>query len=374
MMKEKQQRKFIKNSLIVMLILIVGLVGYESLRMYRQEKLISQQDRDNWERELEERRKEKERLDHYNIYNKLNEEGEISLCIIGDNIGFQLGRYTTNTGWMDRLKTYLEKTYRVKGNVDSYTFYDWDVFKCYSDFVQRDKEDYDMVFLFFGFNDKDTLSLKEYRAFYEALIRQIQTNCDYPELILVKESVLRDAKEYAKVVDELGKYYDYPVADAITAFQQSEYSVKEMTRDGMHPNDIGYRIYFNVIRKLIDNGVVEQREVVKEQNEKTLYKETRKIGAPMVVSTERMNHSGLTYTFTTEKANIGVSYQGKKYVDGKIDVYINDTKIKTIDCNRKLDVEKADLVGFNLKGTNKVTLKIDPKYQDSTELNGLILY
>lgn len=370
----------IKKSYIAVLfvILVLGLAAILALDHFsndRQSSLRSEADKKKWDQRVDERKIDQQKRARKSVYAKLSDESSISMAIIGDNMGFQLGRYTVETGWMDRLRAYLVKMYHSELSITDRSFYDWDVYKCYYDFMNRQEEKYDIVFLFFGYNEKDTMSVKEFEYYYEALIRQIQERCNYPEIIMVLESSMDEYSEYTDVIRKLGKYYNYPVADTLAAFQKSSLSVKKLTRDMMHPNDKGYQIYFNVISKIIDKGVAEEKSVTNSRPEDWRFKPKYPIGEPRTITLGQMiQEDAYTYSYETKYHHVGVSYQAYQNKKGQFTVLINGKEVKNINCQKKLDVEKADIVRLNLKGKNTISIRLNKKYASATKVNGLILY
>lgn len=360
---------------VIMIAILAGILALDRFNRNQQSSQRSQADKKKWEQRVEEQKTDRQKKARKSVYAKLSDESSVSMAIIGDNMGFQLGRYTVETGWMDRLRAYLVKMYNCEFSLYDRSYYDWDVYKCYYDFMNRQEEKYDMVFLFFGYNEKDTMTVKEFQYYYEALIRQIQEQCNYPEIIMVLESSMDEYDEYTKVIQKLGKYYGYPVADTLAAFQKNSLPLKELTRDLIHPNDKGYQIYFNVISKVIDKGVAENKEVTNSRPEAWCFKPKYPIGEPRTIPLGQMiQENAYTYSYETKYHHVGVSYQAYKEKKGKFTVLINGKEVKNINTQKKLDVEKADIVKMNLKGKNTISIRLDKKYAGSTKVNGLILY
>lgn len=58
----------------------------------------------------------------------------------------------------------------------------------------------------------------------------------------------------------LSEHYDAIVIDTIEAFEQSGYTYEELCDDGTHPNDLGQRVYFDVVKDTLNNILSEKRE------------------------------------------------------------------------------------------------------------------
>ena len=159
---------------LIMVGILAAIFALDHFNLISQSTRRTQDDERKWEQRVEEQKMDRQKQARKSIYAKLSDENSISMAIIGDNMGFQLGRRTIETGWMDRLQAYIDKIYKSEYAVYDYSYYDWDVFKCYYDFMRQKEEKYDLVFLFFGYNEMQTMSVKEFEYFYEALIRQIQ--------------------------------------------------------------------------------------------------------------------------------------------------------------------------------------------------------
>lgn len=314
--------------------------------------------------------KERQRISNLNVYQKLKENRDIKILVIGDSIGAQAGRDSDNGGWMDKLGAHLKSTYKCNVIVKNIAVGSTVSYEGYNDFMQRDLTNYDLVFLCFGQNDKGVLNINDFNIIYEDLIRQIRiknTNCD---IIPIVESSLRQYNDYSNSIINLSTHYCFNYADTIDGFNKSGIDYSQLSKDGVHPNDNGYDIYFNIIKNIIDKNVTDGKSISKDitpYNEDCTVLDKYKF-----IYKKDMDFKNNTYTVNTTGTFVGLSYKGNPD-GGKINVYVNGKFVKQIDTSIPLkDVNKARIISDILTGTNTIKLEIVQEAGKNTQILGLI--
>ncbi len=182
------------------------------------------------------------------FYRKLRQGKDVKILVNGDSIGAGSGA-TEGNSWTDLLKSYVESRYKVSclvtnismGGNSSYAGY-------VRENILNDDVSYDLMIICYGEND----GRKTLPAEYEAIIRSAEKKYPSCNIISILESSQREYTKKIKAIEELSQYYDIPTADTIAAFNDSGKKYEELTVDVKHPNDEGYRLYFEELKKIID--------------------------------------------------------------------------------------------------------------------------
>ncbi len=185
------------------------------------------------------------------IYRKLNRGEDVNILINGDSIGAG-GGSTEGNSWTDLLKDHIESEYGVSCNMTNISLGGNGSYAGYvMENILDDSSDYDLMIICYGENDdRKNLSLE-----YEAMIRSAERKYPSCNLISILESSQREYTKKIEIIEELSEYYDIPAADTIRAFNDSGREYEELTVDVKHPNDEGYKLYFNEVKKIIDEEV-----------------------------------------------------------------------------------------------------------------------
>lgn len=111
----------------------------------------------------------------------------------------------------------------------------------------------DVVFVEFSVNDEDEA---HFRETYEGLVRKILA-CDWkPAVVLLHNRFYEDGHSAQRIHDEVGRHYALPrvcLGDGIyPRIVAGEFSMSEVTPDGLHPNDKGHAMLAGMIRDYLD--------------------------------------------------------------------------------------------------------------------------
>lgn len=181
------------------------------------------------------------------VYRKLARGQEVSILIVGDSIGASAGA-TPGHSWERLLTDWIYEEYAVRCNVTNVSLGGTGSYAGYVQVMNLDDEqDYDLAIICYGHNDSpDHLSES-----YEAIIRAVREKYRYCDMICVLQSSQRTYTDIIKEIQRLAEHYAIPQADTIAAFDNSGHAYEELCADGVHPNDLGYSLYFQEVSRII---------------------------------------------------------------------------------------------------------------------------
>lgn len=192
------------------------------------------------------------------IYQKLVKKKDVKILIVGDSIAEPMD----DASWAKLLKKWIKETYSVKCDITNVAI---SGSTSYCGYVRTmmlpDTDNYDLAIICYGQNDYGY----GMDAYYETVIRAIQSKFPNCPIISILESSQREYSEKIQMIQELCAYYNIPVADTIYAFNTSGYDYEALTYDSLHPNEIGKKLYFETLRNIIMQKV--------EKNEAYVYAE-----------------------------------------------------------------------------------------------------
>lgn len=112
----------------------------------------------------------------------------------------------------------------------------------------NDDVNYDLAVICYGQNDQ----AEGLGTNYEAIIYALQSKYPDCSIISILESSQREYTNKIQVIQSICAHYGIPTVDTIKAFSQDYDSLSD---DGIHPNDAGQTIYYETIKKIIDENV-----------------------------------------------------------------------------------------------------------------------
>ena len=186
------------------------------------------------------------------FYQKLEDGFDVNVLVVGDSIGAGAGTQTDGQQWFKQLQGYL----RTENNVSvSVTNVSMGGNASYAGYVRtmalNDDVDYDLAIICYGQND----STDGFSTNYESIIRAIRSKYPDCSIISILESSQKTYTEKMTTIQSICEHYSIPVADTIAAFNNSGKAYDDLTKDGVHPNDAGQEIYFETVKKVIDDSV-----------------------------------------------------------------------------------------------------------------------
>lgn len=186
------------------------------------------------------------------FYQKLADGFDANILIVGDSIGEGAGTETDGQQWFKQVQAYLQNVNKGKVSVTNVSM---GGNTSYAGYVRtmalNDDVDYDLAIVCYGQNDRtDGFSTN-----YESIIQAIRTKYPDCSIISILESSQREYTEKMMTIQSICEYYGISVADTIAAFNNSGKAYENLSNDGVHPNDIGQEIYYETVKKVIDDNV-----------------------------------------------------------------------------------------------------------------------
>mgnify|MGYP004620859653 CR=1 FL=1 len=267
------------------------------------------------EQEEAEALKQKEAEDSF--YQKLVDGFDVNVLVIGDSIA-EIGQ--GEKGWCTLLQKNLRKTY---GNSVSFTNVSMGGNASYAGYVRtmalNDDVGYDLAIICYGQND----GADGFSTNYESIIRAIRSKYPDCSIISILESSQREYTEKMTTIQSICEHYSIPVADTIAAFNNSGKAYDDLTGDGVHPNDAGQEIYFETVKKLIDDNVAASTGKMEDVDviNADVHKFDNFVWYDASSDFERVDDT--TFTISTSASGIlGIDYTYESG-DNKADIYVD---------------------------------------------------
>lgn len=267
------------------------------------------------EQEETEALKQKETEDSF--YQKLTDGFDVNVLVVGDSIAE--GGQGEN-GWCTLLQNNLRRTY---GNSVFFTNVSMGGNASYAGYVRTmalsDDVHYDLAIICYGQND----GADGFSTNYESIIRAIRTKYPDCSIISILESSQREYTEKMTTIQSICEHYCIPVADTIAAFNNSGKAYDDLTGDGVHPNETGQEIYFETVKKLIDDNVADStgKMTVTDVINADVHKFDNFVWYDASSDFERVDDT--TFTISTNASGIlGIDYTYESG-DNKADIYVD---------------------------------------------------
>ncbi len=204
--------------------------------------------------EEEQEREEREALKQKDsFYQKLSDGFDVNILVVGDSIGKGTGASSQNTNWTKLLTSRLKRSYHGYVRLKNISFGGNTSYAGYTSVKTLDsKTDYDLVIICYGENDGDD----NFGKYYESIIRAVRARNSRCSVISILESAQKEYTQKMQTIKGLAQHYGIGIADTIKPFtDNSNGAYENLTADGVHPNDKGYKIYADVIEAVINEKV-----------------------------------------------------------------------------------------------------------------------
>lgn len=179
----------------------------------------------------------------------------LKLLIVGDSIGEGAGASDPSLKWYKYLIPYMKDAYGIKLDITNVSMGGNSSYAGYVRVMElEDKENYDLVIICYGENDR----AEDFSLYYESILWAVCNKYPSCRLITILESSQRDYTEKIRTIERLSAHYGAYVADTIAAFKNSKRSYEELCDDGTHPNDEGQRVYYETVKGIIDDIYAEE--------------------------------------------------------------------------------------------------------------------
>lgn len=254
------------------------------------------------------------------FYQKLMDGFDVNVLVVGDSIGAGAGTETDGQQWFKQLQTYLRTINKGKVSVTNVSM---GGNTSYAGYVRtktlNDDVDYDLAIICYGQNDGyDGLSTN-----YEAMVRAIRNKYPDCSIISILESSQREYTPNIVAIQSICEHYGIPVADTIAAFNNSGKAYDDLTKDGVHPNDVGQEIYFETIKSVIDDNVAASTGKMSDVDviNADVHKFDNFVWYDASSDFERVDDT--TFAISTSASSIlGIDYTYKSG-DNKADIYVD---------------------------------------------------
>lgn len=177
---------------------------------------------------------------------------DVNILIVGDSIGEQA---EGTDGYGNLLAEYLSEAYGITvhttnvsmGGNASYAGYVRTMVQDIQKNTTEDFKDYDLAIICYGQNDREA----DFSLYYETIIRALQSKykCN---IIAILESSQRTYTEKMQEIQKICEHYRIPVADTIEPFNVSDDVYNSLSSDGIHLNEEGKKVYFEVLQDVIE--------------------------------------------------------------------------------------------------------------------------
>ncbi|KON87530.1 hypothetical protein AF332_12290 [Sporosarcina globispora] len=186
-----------------------------------------------------------------NVYQKLSAKENINYLIIGDSIGRGSGASSKSAAWFSRLEQHLQNEYGIKAKRHSIVQSGATAFEGLYKLQQSGHlGEIDLAFIVFGENDRKYMDEKHFSYFYEGLMRKTKQLYPDSEIITITENPL-DNEAFVQAISVISNHYGAKNVDMRKPFGQSGLPAEKLTKDMVHPNDHGYKIYADSLIKKI---------------------------------------------------------------------------------------------------------------------------
>ncbi|WP_090990358.1 SGNH/GDSL hydrolase family protein [Bacillus sp. OV322] len=196
-----------------------------------------------------------------NVYEKYNHHTPIRYLVIGDSIGRGSGAEHASQRWFKLLekKMYEERHIDMKGDyiVQSGSTAFEGLYKLNSHSAVAKP---DLIFIVFGENDRKYMNSDEFGKIYESLIRKAKKDYPTAEIITLTESCLA-YEDFARQIALVSKHYQAVNIDMRPVFKDTGLPAEKLTRDLVHPNSRGYRLYADSIYQVIKWNAAKHKKI-----------------------------------------------------------------------------------------------------------------
>lgn len=345
-------------------------------RMVR-EDLIEMQKK--YEEELVLKKLEKEKLTRESsFYQKLSYGLDVNILVVGDSIGANSGASSSDNYWTNKLQRYIRDAYMLNskyGGTVKLKNVSMGGNSSYAGYVRTlcldDEVDYDLIVFCYGQND----SIDKFEIYYEAMVRAGRKKYPNASIISILESSQRDYTPKMKIIQDICASYNIPIADTIASFNSSRFEYDELSKDGVHPNDMGYELYFETVKNVIDENVkcgTGKLGDVDLQNEGTsAFNKFVWYGKKGDAIFRRIDDCTYQISGISAHGIMGIDYA---YQSGnnKAEIYIDGVlyKAPTVYFDYDFSQRRILVVGFDLTVNEKIKIVFETKKQ-ADEFNGV---
>ena len=188
-----------------------------------------------------------------NFYEKLKSNEYVNILVLGDDIALSEGRRSDDGIWTEGLKYLIKNTYNTENTLTNVSEKGYLIESAVQNIINSDIANYDLVILCFGYSNYVSGSdIESFRNSYTNIIDEIYKQKENITILSMVQSELDTNSPYGNIVKEVSLSKGLSIIDTHEAFKNSgiEYALSD---NGVLPNDIGYQIYTETIKSVIDN-------------------------------------------------------------------------------------------------------------------------
>ncbi|WP_071459872.1 SGNH/GDSL hydrolase family protein [Bacillus massilinigeriensis] len=185
------------------------------------------------------------------VYEKLSNGRNIHYLVIGDSIGRGSGAEAIEDRWYSQLEVLLKDKMGVQAKRQSIVQSGATAFEGIYRFQTSSRlRPPDVIFIFFGENDRKYMDAHEFSYFYDKLLRDAKTRFPDAEIITITESPLKQ-DDFARQIQRISYHYGAKNIDMRKVFRETGMLTEKLTADTVHPNGTGYQLYANEIFNIL---------------------------------------------------------------------------------------------------------------------------
>ncbi|CAM3898878.1 SGNH/GDSL hydrolase family protein [Mesobacillus zeae] len=196
-----------------------------------------------------------------NVYDKISEGSNIRYLVIGDSIARGSGAETMDQRWYTKLEVLLKGDMGIVAKRQSLVQSGATAFEGIYRLQNAARlTNADLIFIFFGENDRKYMGPEEFSFFYEKLLRDAKMKFPNAEIITITESPLKQPP-FAKQIERISYHYGAKNIDMRKHFKDTGMLTEKLTSDTVHPNGKGYQLYANAIFNLLKKNSRERNDI-----------------------------------------------------------------------------------------------------------------
>lgn len=257
---------------IVVLLGILGMVFFVYLGKKRDkvDQEYAKKINAEYQKEIEEKRGR-------DFYEKIKNKGEVSILVLGDEVGLGGGARKKKT-WPELLKNKLKDKYGASVSISNMSIQGATSYAGYAQVkTMSDSTKYDLVITCFGRGEEE----KEFAFYSECMLRAIKERYENSSIIMIEEDLSNINKKLAGTLEKIANHYK-------AAFAKVGEKLENLQE--------GQEIYANAILNTIGQESQKNREKNEEEipaiNEETLkYNRCQFIQASEMATAERNRFS-----------------------------------------------------------------------------------
>ena len=267
-----------KNAMRTILLVIVVLLGilgmvffvYLGKKRDKVDQEYAKKINAEYQKDIEEKRGR-------DFYEKIKNKGEVSILVLGDEVGLGGGARKKKT-WPELLKNKLKDKYGASVSISNMSIQGATSYAGYAQVkTMSDSTKYDLVITCFGRGEEE----KEFAFYSECMLRAIKERYENSSIIMIEEDLSNINKKLAATLEKIANHYK-------AAFAKVSEKLENLQE--------GQEIYANAILNTIGQESQKNREKNEEEipaiNEETLkYNRCQFVQASEMATAERNRFS-----------------------------------------------------------------------------------